>query len=378
MVCDPGASHHLPDFLSRASTMAPKEYIPDDIPCIALSETANGFLMGRYKGTDTPEQVEFDDVVEVQQADDYCVEMSKRVERRMAKAFLRNEHHALYLRMPYGNQLVIPNYLLLGSKFVSLSASKPHLGSGFFDFCLAAPAVQTTVTTGAITPTRFLLFFLLLLGVGLATASPSLVIPPPNPPPSHPTASVASFGAVPGAGVGPGGSLVVVAYFRSGSARGQCDTGRGHEDGVGGVADAGGGRPPHRPSPLPDHGVTADGRGGHASASTVATAMDGVGSDVGKHLEVYDSTGPSSPWRRHAARRDAFRPATIHAARATRPAISCFSLPPDHSAFPAPFEVVGDTLFAGVGACIGDTVAAELSFLYNVAAWLQQLHNRQR
>jgi len=89
--------------------------------------------------------------------------------------------------------------------------------------------------------------------------------------------------------------------------------------------------------------VTADGRGGHAGAGTVATAVDGVGSDDGEHVEVYDSTGPSSPWRRHAARRDAFRPVTIRAVRATRPAIFRFSLPPDHSAFLAFFEVVGDT-----------------------------------
>jgi len=63
---------------------------------------------------------------------------------------------------------------------------------------------------------------------------------------------------------------------------------------------------------------------------------------------------------------------------ATRPAIFGFSLPPDHSAFPAPFEVVGDTRFAGVVARLGNTAAAELSVVYNVAAWLQQLHNRQR
>jgi len=29
-------------------------------------------------------------------------------------------------------------------------------------------------------------------------------------------------------------------------------------------------------------------------------------------------------------------------------------------------------------ALCGDTASAELSFVYNLAAWLQQLHNRQR
>jgi len=52
--------------------------------------------------------VEIDEVVKAQQTDDDCVEMSTRVERGTANAFFRNEHHALYRRTPYGDQLVIP------------------------------------------------------------------------------------------------------------------------------------------------------------------------------------------------------------------------------------------------------------------------------
>jgi len=52
--------------------------------------------------------VGFDDVVEAQQTDDFCVEMSTRVQRGTAKAFFCNEHYALYRRTPYGNQWVIP------------------------------------------------------------------------------------------------------------------------------------------------------------------------------------------------------------------------------------------------------------------------------
>jgi len=37
--------------------------------------------------------------------------MSTRVERGTAKAFFRNEHHALYHRAPYDNQLVISKSL---------------------------------------------------------------------------------------------------------------------------------------------------------------------------------------------------------------------------------------------------------------------------
>jgi len=98
----------MPDFLSCASTVAPPEVIHDDIPCLALTETANGLRTGRYTGTNTPEPVGYDDFVEAQQTDDFCVEMSTRVERGTAKAFFRNENHALYRRTPYGNHLVLP------------------------------------------------------------------------------------------------------------------------------------------------------------------------------------------------------------------------------------------------------------------------------
>jgi len=107
MVYKPGAPHHLPDFLSRASTVAPPDDIHDDIPCLALAETANGLMTGRNMGTDTPEPVEFADIVEAQQTDDYCVAMTKRVELGTANAFFRDEHHALYRCAPYGNHLVI-------------------------------------------------------------------------------------------------------------------------------------------------------------------------------------------------------------------------------------------------------------------------------
>jgi len=81
------------------------------IPCLALTETANGLRTRTYTGTDTPEPVELDDVVEAQQTDDYCVEMSTRVDHGTAKAVFRNEHHALYRPTSYGNQWVIPKSL---------------------------------------------------------------------------------------------------------------------------------------------------------------------------------------------------------------------------------------------------------------------------
>ena len=91
--------------------MATADDTHDHIPCVALAETANGLLTGRYTGTDTPEPVEFDDVVEAQNTADYCVEMTKRVERGTAKAFLLNEQRAVCLRASYGNKIVIPKSL---------------------------------------------------------------------------------------------------------------------------------------------------------------------------------------------------------------------------------------------------------------------------
>jgi len=53
----PDASHHAPDFLSRTDNDAPFDDINDDISCLALAETANGLLTGRYTGTEMPAPV---------------------------------------------------------------------------------------------------------------------------------------------------------------------------------------------------------------------------------------------------------------------------------------------------------------------------------
>jgi len=107
----PGASLHSPDFSSRTNNDAAVEDINDDIPCLALAETANGLLTRRYTGTDMPARVKYDDIVEAQQTDAFCVELAKRVARKTAKAFFQNESHGLYRRAPYGDQLVIPESL---------------------------------------------------------------------------------------------------------------------------------------------------------------------------------------------------------------------------------------------------------------------------
>jgi len=107
----PGASHHAPDFLSRKDNDAAVEDINDDIPCLSLAETANGFLTGRYTGTDMPVPVEYNDIVEDQQTYAFCVELAKRVAHQTAQAFFQNKSHGLYRRAPYGDQLFIPESL---------------------------------------------------------------------------------------------------------------------------------------------------------------------------------------------------------------------------------------------------------------------------
>jgi len=72
------------------------------------SETANGFLTGRYTGTDMPGPVEYDNIIEAQQTEEYCVELTKRVARITAIVLSPNESHRLVLRAPYGNQAAVP------------------------------------------------------------------------------------------------------------------------------------------------------------------------------------------------------------------------------------------------------------------------------
>ena len=107
----PCASHHAQDFLSRTDNGAAVEDINEDIPYLALAEAAIGLQTGRYTGTDMSVPAEYDDVVEAQHSDEFCVELAKRVALKTAKAFLQNESHALYSRAQYGGQLAIPESL---------------------------------------------------------------------------------------------------------------------------------------------------------------------------------------------------------------------------------------------------------------------------
>ena len=85
----PGASHPAPDFLSRMDNDAAVEDINDDIPFLALAETANGLLTGTYTATEMLAPVDYDDIVGAQQTDEFCVELAKRVARKTAQALFQ-------------------------------------------------------------------------------------------------------------------------------------------------------------------------------------------------------------------------------------------------------------------------------------------------
>jgi len=77
--------------------------------------------------------------------------------------------------------------------------------------------------------------------------------------------------------------------------------------------------------------------------------------------------------------RSAFAYTEIRRVRNVRPVIRGFYLPPEgeaHTKYPHPFDVVGDTRYIKVQAKLSGKPAHELEFVYNVAAWLQLLHNR--
>jgi len=124
----PSASHHVPEFMSRTANGATPEPIDEDIPCLALAETAKGLSTKRYTGTDMPAPVELDDIVEAQQSDGFRTELAGRIAKQTAKDFFRHESHAIYRRLPHGDQLVIPSSLqerLLKLKHHATTAAHP-------------------------------------------------------------------------------------------------------------------------------------------------------------------------------------------------------------------------------------------------------------
>lgn len=130
----PGASQHVPDILSRTNSSAPIKDIDDDIPCLALAETAKGLLTGRYTGTDLPD-ADFDDIFAAQQTDTPCMELASQVTKGKAVALFLQDGHVLYTRAPNGNQLAIPTSfreLLLLLEHYATVAARPGLNRMYY------------------------------------------------------------------------------------------------------------------------------------------------------------------------------------------------------------------------------------------------------
>jgi len=104
-----GASLYTPDFLSRAGTDALDDSdLEDEIPCLALAETARGLQRGRYTHAPRLTPIAFDDLVADQAADALCKVITKRMAEDKAPAFFIKDG-ALYREGTEGAQLVVPH-----------------------------------------------------------------------------------------------------------------------------------------------------------------------------------------------------------------------------------------------------------------------------
>lgn len=108
VVYKPGASHHAPDFLSRARTDALEDFdLEDEIPCLALAETARALQRGRYTNAPRLTPIAFDDLVIDQVTDALCKLLRTRMAEGKATSYFLKDA-ALYRKAPDGAQLVVP------------------------------------------------------------------------------------------------------------------------------------------------------------------------------------------------------------------------------------------------------------------------------
>lgn len=105
----PGASHHAPDFLSRTRTGALDDSdLDDEIPCLALAETARSLQRGRYTHAVRLTPVAFEDLVADQATDALCKVIRKKMAAGKAPNFSVKDG-ALYREGLDGDQLVVPH-----------------------------------------------------------------------------------------------------------------------------------------------------------------------------------------------------------------------------------------------------------------------------
>lgn len=109
VVYKPGASHHAPDFLSRAVTDALDDSdLDDEIPCLALAETARSLQRGRYTHAPRLTPITFDDLVADQATDPLCKVIRDKMAAGKASAFFVKDD-ALCRRGVDRDQLVVPH-----------------------------------------------------------------------------------------------------------------------------------------------------------------------------------------------------------------------------------------------------------------------------
>lgn len=91
----PGASYHLPDFLSREGNNVSSEAIDEDSPCLAVAETPQGVITKEYTGTSDPNPYDFQDIIEEQQSVNSRKYTMGNITNGTAKSFFLDANHAL-------------------------------------------------------------------------------------------------------------------------------------------------------------------------------------------------------------------------------------------------------------------------------------------
>ena len=216
----------------------------------------------------------------------------------------------------------------------SISTPTPLAGSGFFDFCLAAPArSRATVKTGAITLPLLVLFLFPILA-------------------DLPVAECAR-------GAGGGGRKAKGPASAGGSAAGgdadsppPPSSPDGSAEGGGGGGGGGSG-----------HGGGAGGGGGGGVGGGGGNPHDGSVDDDDDDPADSDDDDYAPGDGRVAPYRSAFAYTEIRRVRNVRPVIRGFFLPPEgeaHTKNPHPFDVVGDTRYIKVQAKLSGKPAHEL------------------
>jgi len=97
----PGREHHCADAMSRLVTTAPdRSVIPMDIPCLALADSARGWVAPNYAEPDKDQPITVAAMLAAQQADARCQEIRELMDHNKQSRFSENEAGLLIRIVP--------------------------------------------------------------------------------------------------------------------------------------------------------------------------------------------------------------------------------------------------------------------------------------